>query len=107
MPFEHAGALLELRIEPTTIVIYRGQKLVAQHPQIRDIREVEVQTVYGQHLRKVDLKMAIPWASQSFILCRSGDQQFARNEGSTLRCAVERGPSGFTSFENKLAAMGI
>jgi transposase len=33
VPFEHAGALLELRVEPTTIVIYRGQKLIAQHPR--------------------------------------------------------------------------
>lgn len=33
VPFEHAGALLELRTEPTTISIYRGQKLIAQHPR--------------------------------------------------------------------------
>ena len=33
VPFEHAGALLELRIEPAAIVIYRGQKLIAQHPR--------------------------------------------------------------------------
>jgi hypothetical protein len=33
VPFEHAGALLELRVEPDTIVIYRGQKLIAQHPR--------------------------------------------------------------------------
>src|SRR5258708_36042746 len=25
VPFEHAGALLELRVEPDTVVIYRGQ----------------------------------------------------------------------------------
>src|SRR5258708_8845129 len=33
VPFEHAGALLELRVEPTTIVIYRGQNPIAQHPR--------------------------------------------------------------------------
>src|SRR5258708_14474284 len=33
VPFEHAGALLALRVEPDTIVIYRGQKLIAQHPR--------------------------------------------------------------------------
>jgi hypothetical protein len=33
VPFEHAGALLELRIEPETIAVYRGQKLIAQHPR--------------------------------------------------------------------------
>lgn len=33
VPFEHAGALRELRVEPDTIVIYRGQKLIAQHPR--------------------------------------------------------------------------
>ena len=33
VPFEHAGALLELRVEPDRIVIYRGQKLIAQHPR--------------------------------------------------------------------------
>jgi len=33
VPFEHAGALLELRVEPHTLTIYRGQKLIAQHPR--------------------------------------------------------------------------
>jgi len=33
VPFEHAGALLELRVEPDTVTIYRGQKLIAQHPR--------------------------------------------------------------------------
>lgn len=33
VPFEHAGALLELRVEPDSITIYRGQKLIAQHPR--------------------------------------------------------------------------
>jgi hypothetical protein len=33
VPFEHAGALLELRVEPDTLTIYRGQKLIAQHPR--------------------------------------------------------------------------
>ena len=33
VPFEHAGALLELRIEPETLTLYRGQKLIAQHPR--------------------------------------------------------------------------
>jgi hypothetical protein len=33
VPFEHAGALLELRVEPDAIAIYRGQKLIAQHPR--------------------------------------------------------------------------
>ena len=33
MPFEHAGVLLELRLEPDTIALYRGQKLIAQHPR--------------------------------------------------------------------------
>ena len=33
VPFEHAGTLLELRVEPDTVTIYRGQKLIAQHPR--------------------------------------------------------------------------
>ena len=33
VPFEHAGALLELRSTPNTIAIYRGQKLIALHPR--------------------------------------------------------------------------
>jgi len=33
VPFEHAGVLLELRLEPDTIALYRGQKLIAQHPR--------------------------------------------------------------------------
>jgi hypothetical protein len=33
VPFEHAGALLELRVEPETLTLYRGQKLIAQHPR--------------------------------------------------------------------------
>jgi len=33
VPFEHAGALLELRATPNTIAIYRGEKLLAQHPR--------------------------------------------------------------------------
>jgi hypothetical protein len=33
LAFEHAGALLELRVEPETIAVYRGQKLIAQHPR--------------------------------------------------------------------------
>ena len=33
VPFEHAGALLELLITPHTIAIFRGQKLIAQHPR--------------------------------------------------------------------------
>jgi hypothetical protein len=33
VPFEHAGTLLELRVEPDTIAIFRGQKLIAQHPR--------------------------------------------------------------------------
>ena len=33
VPFEHAGALLELRATPTTIAIYRGEKLLALHPR--------------------------------------------------------------------------
>ena len=33
VPFEHAGAVLELRIEPETLTLYRGQKLIAQHPR--------------------------------------------------------------------------
>ena len=33
VPFEHVGALLEPRVEPDTIVIYRGQNLIAQHPR--------------------------------------------------------------------------
>jgi hypothetical protein len=33
VPFEHAGALLELRVEPDTVTVYRGQKLIAQHPR--------------------------------------------------------------------------
>jgi hypothetical protein len=31
VPFEHAGALLELLVTPHTITIFRGQKLIAQH----------------------------------------------------------------------------
>jgi transposase len=33
IPFEHAGQLLELRAEPYTVLIYRGEKLIAQHPR--------------------------------------------------------------------------
>ena len=33
VPFAHAGALLELRAEPETITLYRGEKLIAQHPR--------------------------------------------------------------------------
>lgn len=33
VPFEHAGQLLELRAEPQTILIYRGDKLIARHPR--------------------------------------------------------------------------
>jgi hypothetical protein len=33
VPFEHAGALLELRVEPETLTLYRGQSLIAQHPR--------------------------------------------------------------------------
>jgi transposase len=31
VPFEHAGALLELRVEPEMLTLYRGPKLIAQH----------------------------------------------------------------------------
>jgi len=33
VPFEHAGALLELRATPETIAVYRGPKLIARHPR--------------------------------------------------------------------------
>jgi hypothetical protein len=33
VPFEHAGALLELRVEPETLTLYRADKLIAQHPR--------------------------------------------------------------------------
>lgn len=33
VPFAHAGALLELRAEPERIALYRGEKLIAQHPR--------------------------------------------------------------------------
>jgi transposase len=33
VPFEHAGALLELLVTPHTIAIFRGQKLIATHPR--------------------------------------------------------------------------
>jgi transposase len=33
VPFEQAGALLELKVDPDTLTIYRQQKLLAQHPR--------------------------------------------------------------------------
>jgi hypothetical protein len=33
VPFEYAGMLLELRAEPQTLCIYRGEKLIATHPR--------------------------------------------------------------------------
>ena len=33
VPFEHAGTLLELRVEPDTIAIFRGRNLIAHHPR--------------------------------------------------------------------------
>ena len=33
VPFAHAGALLELRVEPETLTFYRHDKLIAQHPR--------------------------------------------------------------------------
>lgn len=33
VPFKHAGTLLELRVEPETILIYRAGKLIAEHPR--------------------------------------------------------------------------
>lgn len=33
VPFAHAGALLELRIEPTLLTLHRGAGIIAQHPR--------------------------------------------------------------------------
>ena len=33
IPFQHAGALLELRAEPTLITLYHHDKLIAEHPR--------------------------------------------------------------------------
>jgi transposase len=33
IPFKHAGALLELRAEPTLITLYHHDKLIAEHPR--------------------------------------------------------------------------
>jgi len=33
VPFEHAGAMLELRADPDTVTLYRNHKQIAQHPR--------------------------------------------------------------------------
>jgi transposase len=36
VPFEHAGMLLELRVEPDVLTLYRNDQLIAQHPRCYD-----------------------------------------------------------------------
>jgi len=52
VPFAHAGALLELRIEPEILTFYRGEKLIAQHPRAYDRGQEISNPDHTSHLLK-------------------------------------------------------
>lgn len=52
VPFAHAGALLDLRAEPAAVTLYRGEKMIAQHPRSYDRGQEISNPDHTSHLLK-------------------------------------------------------